>query len=215
MRFRSVVITLGLLGVAALTTIGCEAEVEPAIVPATATPALEPLSIHSDATRAEQILPWTDLVDLCSGIEPGEPVGGFGRPGDTIEIAPGQTMTIEDRAGEAWVLSRFLTQGQPTEMDFRTFSISYAYLTDPVFAIVQMGTIDEHNYEKVQIGNSIVARSPDSNVADSDGVTSYQIFIHTGNVLAHMSRFNSAEALPYCGDAEMDSLADLLAGRLD
>jgi len=204
-----------LLAFASLAIIGCETEAEPTGIPTTPTPVLEPLSVHSDAVRAEQILPWTELVEACSGIQPGEPVGGFGRPGDMIEVAPGQTMTVEDRAGEAWVLSRFLTQGQPEQSDFKGFSISYAYLADPVFATVQLGTLDEYDYEKTQIGESVIARSPDSELADPDGVTSYQIFIHAGNVLAHMSRFNSTEETPYCDDGEMDSLADLLVNRLD
>ena len=107
-----------MLTLVAVAVIACSAESS-----ATASvPAIPPLSETSDQARVEQVLPWSDIVATCEGIDSSEPYGGFVSRSETIERSPGETMNINKYAGEVWASSRLLREGSRGTNDYRALN---------------------------------------------------------------------------------------------
>ena len=207
---NNVILCLVLLAIVVIVLPGCSAEEQADV----SSPTPESLSLNSDEERAMAILPWSEIAQTCAGIDSDEPIGGFGRSGETVEIASGETMEISESDGEAWVYSRFLRDGSPNTDDFRSFSVSVAFLKDEGFGASQLETLDQWDYEKSVEGTTTIAKSPKSLDAGSQGMSSSQVFLIDGSVMAHLIGMNSTGVQPYCTEVEIDNLIDVLSDRI-
>lgn len=189
-----------MLTLVAAAVIACSVE----SVPTESVPVIPPLSETSDRARVEQVLPWRDIVATCEGIDSSDPSGGFASSSETIERSAGETMNINEYAGEVWASSRLLREGSRGTDDYRLLNISITYYRDEGFVTAQLEIIDQYDYELTQSGSAVIAKSR-ANAA--------QVYVFDGPVVASFIGISSADVRPYCTETEIDTLAvSLLKG---
>lgn len=92
----------------------------------TKTPTNPAYQLTHTAADAEFIISWNSIVSQCPDVGNYDKLEAFGVRGQTVEIAPGETVSLDADSPAAWASTRMVRTGSPGGT-FRSFGVQISF----------------------------------------------------------------------------------------
>lgn len=157
----------------------------------------------------DNIIDWETIVAECPELAGHEMLEGFVTEGESTEIAPGETFSVEADSGCLWGSQRFVIEGDPDGTEFRSFGVTISFLDSEATLQEGIDFFNELGFD-VQDGEVTTGFMEGDYTSIENGFSYLQAFAAGQRLLVHFTVITYADAEPLVTLSETEALIDLM-----
>lgn len=201
---RWLFITLTILLTVSLVAVSCDEE---------ETSSEGTYTLTNTQQDVDYILDWETIVAECPELAGHEVLGGFLERGDSVEIAPGETVSLPADSPALWSSRRLVREGDSVTSGFRSFTVGVSY-ADSDTAVQQLVSEYQQMGCEVQEGEITTGFVEETSSTGENEYTQVAAFAAGNRLVVDFLVIWDDTKEPFASKSDIEKFIDLMKERL-